>query len=91
MLRSELWNARSASIVEEVLELSARTADTRIVDPGRSWRRSGGTGLSSDFVLVQRTPAVSAEAFVYPRTTPLEHRPAQGQDAALDFPDDLVF
>ena len=91
VLRSELWKARSASIVEEVLELSARTADTRIVDPGRSWRRSGGTGLSSDFVLVQRTPAVSAEAFVYPRTTPLEHRPAQGQDATLDFPDDLVF
>lgn len=84
-LRSELWDARSASIVDEVLQLSARTVGTRMADPAHSWRKLETQGMSSDIVLVQSTKPISPESFVYPEAT----SPAGEVPPAL--PDDLVF
>lgn len=84
-LRSELWDARSASVVDEVLKLSARTIGTRMADPAYSWRQLESDGMSSDIVLVQSTTPTPPEAFVYP-----EARPAHRADFS-DQPDDLVF
>ena len=84
-LRSELWDARSASIVDEVLQLSARTVGTRMADPAHSWRKLETQGMSSDIVLVQSTKPISPESFVYPEAT----SPAGEVLPAL--PDDLVF
>ncbi|MGP9844020.1 hypothetical protein [Brachybacterium sp. 107] len=84
-LRSELWDARSASIVEEVLQLSSRTIGIRMADPAYSWRELETDGMSSDIVLVQSTKPIPAEAFVYP-----EVGPAVRNDFS-DPSDDLVF
>lgn len=84
-LRSELWDARSASIVDEVLQLSARTVGTRMADPSHSWRRLESEGMSSDIVLVQSTKPISVESFVYPEA------PRPGQQNLPALPDDLVF
>jgi hypothetical protein len=84
-LRSELWDARSASIVDEVLQLSARTVGTRMADPAHSWRKLESQGMSSDIVLVQSTRPIAAEAFVYPEPAP------QGTESLPSLPDDLVF
>lgn len=84
-LRSELWDARSASIVDEVLQLSARTVGTRMVDPTFSWRRLESEGMSSDIVLVQSTRPIAPESFIYPEAG----RPhEQGLPTQ---PDDIVF
>lgn len=84
-LRSELWDASSASIVEEVLKLSSRTIGIRMADPASSWRELETDGMSSDIVLVQSTKPIPGEAFVYPDT---------GGTSRTDFSDqsdDLVF
>ena len=84
-LRSELWDARSAAVVDEVLKLSSRTIGTRMADPAYSWRQLESEGMSSDIVLVQSTAPTAPEAFVYPEA-------GQARSAALsDQPDDLVF
>lgn len=91
-LQEELRSARAVSVVEEVLQLGARTYENRMVDPAYSWLEEVSDGLGSTAVLVQSTRPIAQENFVYPHgypNHPGDERP--GDDGLHPLPDDIIF
>lgn len=69
-LRAELSSPRAVSVVDEVLQLDARTHENRMVDPAYTWLRDEPDGLGSTIVLAQSTRPIAQESFVFPYGRP---------------------